>query len=215
MKRVAHGIGLLLLLGWTFACAARPPEQPDPATPAPSVRWPVPTGWKHETFALPPEFAKAFPYHGTEDLRFMPGFSSPTAPDFWSYDFVWWMDERPPFDVRTLAATLTTYFQGLTTAVGGSKYHMDPARYHAVLTAVPASEPPRVTGQVFTYDPFATGLAITLNVEAELRSCPGTKQFAIVVALSPKDTTDGVWTTLRAAAGTLVCEMTPMTRRMR
>ena len=135
----------------------------------------------------------------------MPGFSSPTAPDFWSYDFVWWLDQPPPFDATSLAAALTTYFRGLATEVGGSKYHLDPARYHAVLSPVRGSEPPRLIGQVFTYDPFATGLPITLNVEAELRSCPGTRQSAIVVALSPKDTSDNVWKALRAMAGRLVC----------
>jgi hypothetical protein len=67
------------------------------------------------------------------------------------------------------------------------------------------SEPPRLTGQVFTYDPFATGLPITLHVEAELRSCPGTRKVAIVVALSPEDTTDRVWKALRATAATLEC----------
>lgn len=203
-NRFAHRIVLLLLLSLTFACEARPPE-PDTAASGPSVRWPIPTGWKHETFALPPEFAPQFPYHGTEDLRFMPGFSSPTAPDYWSYDFVWWLDQPPPFDATSVAATLTTYFRGLATAVGGSKFNLDPARYDTVLTSVPASELPRLTGQVFTYDPFVTGLPITLNVEAELRSCPGTRQAAILVVLSPKDTADSVWTALRATAGTLVC----------
>jgi hypothetical protein len=48
-------------------------------------------------------------------------------------------------------------------------------------------------------------LPITLNVEAELRTCPGTRQVAIVVALSPKDATDDVWKALRTAAGTVVC----------
>ena len=135
----------------------------------------------------------------------MPGFFSQAAPDFWSYDFVWWLDEPPAFDATSVAATLTTYFQGLATAVGGSKYNLDPARFRAVLTSVPASEPPRVTGQVFTYDPFVTGLPIILNVEAELRSCPGTRQVAIVVALSPKDTADSVWKALRATIGSLDC----------
>jgi hypothetical protein len=135
----------------------------------------------------------------------MPGFSSPNAPDFWSYDLVWWLDQPPPFDATSLTAALTLYFQGLATAVGGSKYHLDPARYQTVLAAVPASEPPRLTGQIFTYDPFVTGLPITLNVEVELRPCPGTTQIAIVVALSPKDGTDSVWKALRATAGTVVC----------
>jgi hypothetical protein len=201
MSRVA----LLLLLSWTFACEARPPAQPDAAASGADARWPIPAGWKHETFALPPQFAPALAYQGTEDLRFMPGFKSPTAPDYWSYAFVWWLDQPHPFDATSLAATLTTYFQGLDTAVAGSKYHLDPARYRAVLTAVPGSEPPRLTGQVFAYDPFVTGLPITLNVEAELRSCPATGQVAMVVALSPKDTNDSVWKALRAATGALVC----------
>jgi len=135
----------------------------------------------------------------------MPGFNSPGAPDYWSYDFVWWLDQAPPFDAASVAATLTTYFEGLATAVGGSKFHFDPARYHAVLTSVSDREPHRLTGQVFTYDPFVSGLPITLNVEAELRTCPGTREVAIVVALSPKDTTDNVWKALRAAAGTVAC----------
>ena len=206
MNRSANRIALLLLLSWTFASAAGPPKQPDAAASGPEVRWPIPTGWKHETFALPPDFAPDLPYHGTEELRFMPGFSSPTAPDFWSYDFVWWLDQPPTFDAPNLAASLTTYFRGLATAVGGSKYKLDPARYNAVLAPVAASEPPRLTGQVFTYDPFATGLPITLNVEAELRSCPGSGQVAIVVALSPKETTDSVWNALRTTAGSLVCK---------
>lgn len=203
--RVRCRVALLLLLSLNFACKARSPQQPDAAPAGSSVRWPIPTAWKHETFELPPQFAPSLPYRGTEDLRFMPGFSSPTAPDYWSYDLVWWLDEPPPFDPTNVAATLTTYFQGLATAVGGSKYQFDPARYRAVLSPVPAGELPRLVGQVFTYDPFATGLPITLNVEAELRSCPGTNQVAIVVALSPKDTTDSVWGALRATAGTVVC----------
>jgi len=198
-------IALLSLLGWTFACKAPPPEPPDLAGSGPSLHWPVPTGWKHETFALPPDFARELPYHGTEDLRFMPGFSSPTASDFWSYDFVWWLDQRPDFDATELAAALTTYFRGLSTAVGASKYQFDPSRYRAVLEAVPGSAPPRIVGQVYTYDPFATGLPIILNVEVELRSCPATGDVAIVVALSPKDTTDGVWSDLRAVAAALAC----------
>ena len=205
MYRAACRIALLALLGWSFACEAPPPMQPAAASSAPTLQWPVPAGWKHETFALPPEFAPEFPYRGTEDLRFMPGWSSPSAPDFWSYDLVWLLDERPQFDAASLAAALTAYFRGLSTAVGGAKYQFDPSRYRADLTAVPDSAPPRITGRVFTYDAFQTGLPLVLNVEAELRSCPESGRFAVVVALSPTDTTDSVWKDLRATAATLEC----------
>lgn len=218
MNRLACRVALLALLSWSLACEAPPSKQPDAAVAEPTLQWPVPAGWKHETFALPPEFAPEFPYRGTEDLRFMPGWSSPTAPDFWSYDFVWSLDERPQFDATSMAAALTTYFRGLSTAVGGARYQFDASRYRADLTAVPGSAPPRLAGRVFTYDAFQTGLPLALNVEAELRSCPETGQFAVVVALSPKDTTDNVWKDLRATAAALTwspLEIYPTLSRLR
>ena len=136
----------------------------------------------------------------------MPGWSKPEAPDFWSYEFVWWLDEPPPFDTASMAAVLTTYFRGLSLAVGGEKYVMDSAYFRTELFQVPESIPPRMTGQVFTYDAFKTGQPITLNIEADLRSCAKAKKVAIVVLFSPKPTTDSVWTALRATASTLVCD---------
>lgn len=135
----------------------------------------------------------------------MPGWSKPEAPDFWSYEFVWWLDKPPAFDTASMAAVLTTYFRGLSMAVGGEKYEMDSARFRAELIQVPNSDPPRLKGQVFSYDAFNTGQPIILNVEAELRSCSEAKKVAIMVLFSPKPTTDNVWTALRATAGRLVC----------
>src|SRR5262245_29243918 len=151
---------VLVLLGASLACEAPPPMQPAPTPPGSGIDWPVPAGWKHEAFALPPDFAPEFPYRGTEELRFMPGWSSPTAPDFWSYDLVWLLDERPQFEAASMAAALTTYFRGLSAAVGGSKYPFDPSRYRAELTAVSGSAPPRIAGRVFSYDAFQTGLPL-------------------------------------------------------
>lgn len=206
-RRAATGgcLALLSSVGWPLGCQAPPVQPLDAADSVASIGWPVPRGWKHETFALPPDFAPDFPYPGTEDLRFMPGFSSPGAPDWWSYEFVWWLDQRPQFDAASLAGALTTYFRGLSTAVGASRFQFDPSRHRAVLAAVPGSAPPRIAGQVFTYDPFETGLPLVLNVEVELRSCAATPRVAIVVALSPRDTRDGVWDELRDAAATWEC----------
>ncbi len=205
LMRSAVRIALLLLLGSALACGSRSQEEPKPVESAQDARWPVPSGWKHETFKLPPDFAPTLPYQGTEELRFMPGFFSATAPDYWSYEFVWWLDHSPPFDAEGVATNLTAYFRGLSTEVGGSKYHFDPARYRTVLTTVPSSASPRLTGQVFTYDPFTTGLPITLNVEAELRFCAGSGKFGIVLILSPQDTASDVWKALRATAASLKC----------
>src|SRR4030095_3246754 len=104
------------LFSGTLACGDRAPKQLDAAATAPSARWPIPTGWRHETFALPPASAPTLPFHGSEDLRFMPGFSSPTAPDYWSYVFVWWLDQPPTFDATSLRSSPKTYFPGCARA---------------------------------------------------------------------------------------------------
>jgi hypothetical protein len=194
----------LSALAWSNGgCQAARAKEPAGARSGPD--WPVPRGWQHETFALPPAFAPELPYRGTEEVRFMPGFYTAGAADFWSYDLVWWLPQPPAFDAAAVSTALTAYFRGLATQVGGAKYHFDPARFRTVLTPVPGAAASRLTGQVFTYDPFTTGRPITLNVEAELRRCPSAGHTAIVAALSPKPPTDSVWTHLRTAAGALVC----------
>jgi hypothetical protein len=201
-RRALTAFALVSALGVFAAAMAQVPP-----APAADLRWPIPAGWKHETFELPPGFAPEFPYKGSEDLRFMPGWSEPTASDWWSYAFVWWMDQPPSFDALSVEAALTTYFQGLAAAVGGEMYKFDPARFRTALKPVPNSNPPRLTGQIFTYDAFKTGGPIVLNVEAELRSCRAASKAAFVIVLSPKETTDAVWKALRDAAGALKCEV--------
>lgn len=192
------------MLAWSSARCQAPPPKQAPGLPSGLV-WPVPQGWQHETFALPPDFAPQLPYHGTEELRFMPGFYTPGAVGFWSYDLAWWLDRPPAFDSASVSAALTTYFRGLATTVGGAKYHFDPLRFRSVLTPVAGATTSRLAGQVFTYDPFKTGEPITLNVEVELRRCPEARHTTIIVALSPRTPADPVWTRLRATAGALVC----------
>jgi hypothetical protein len=205
MIPTGHRLRLLLLLAASLSCRPSPPKEAAARAPTVDPRWPVPPGWNHETFALPPEFAPQLPYHGTEELRFMPGFYTAAAPDFWSYDLAWWLDQPPAFDTVSVAHALTTYFRGLAAAVGGSKYQFDSTRFRTVMTSAPGSAPARLTGQVFTYDPFTTGQPITLNVEAELRHCPSAPQTLIVVALSPEAPTDSIWTALRATAASVAC----------
>lgn len=202
MKSIARLIGFLLL-ALSPGCKARSAKPDTAPVSGTASHWPVPAGWSHETFSLPPQFAPTLAYHGTEELRFIPGFSAPIAPDFRSYDFVWWLSEPPIFDAATLAAAFTTYFRGLATTVGGSKYQFDPARFRSVLVVQSAGGRERLTGQVFSHDPFSTGHPIALNLEAELRRCPATGQAAIVVALSPRGVTDTLRTALRAAASNI------------
>ena len=182
------------------------PESPRVNPPeAASFEWPVPAGWKHETIPFPLDFAPMLPYHGIEELRFMPGFFKADAPDYWSYAFVWWLTDAPALDGPTLSAALAQYFRGLATAVGQDKYKFDPQRFRADLALTGSAAQRILSGDVSSYDPFVTGQELVLHVEASLRPCPQSGRNALLFLLSPKPTSDPVWAELRACAESWRC----------
>src|SRR5262245_21994624 len=143
-----------------------------------SFQWPVPEGWRQEMIPFPLEFAPDLPYEGVEELRFSPGMFKPEQGGYWSYAFVWWLDGRPELDAAQLSSSLRRYFAGLCTSVAKEKGQtIDPARFSASLRAVPNSSRKlghtvaAFSGSVDSYDPFATGKPIALNVEVWVWDC--------------------------------------------
>jgi hypothetical protein len=204
MRTLTSTAGLLLVSLLASGSSAQEPQDPViPVDPGREIDWPVPAGWGHETIPFPLGFAPQLPYRGVEELRFAPGWSKPEEPGYWSYVFVWWLTEKPALDAATLEASLTTYFRGLSEAVGGEKYRIDPNQFRAELAGDGASG---LTGKIFSMDAFATGLPITLNVVIESRECVKAKRHAVILLLSPRAKTEPIWRELEAAARALVCE---------
>ena len=170
-----------------------------------NFEWPVPTGWKHETIPFPLEFAPELSYRGVEELRFMPGFFKADAPDFWSYDFAWWLEDTPAFDPLTLSSALTKYFRGLTLAVGKGKYTFDEQRFRADLAPRSEGDERSLAGDVWSYDPFTTGKELVLHVEVHLQRCARAGRNALLFQVSPKSASDPVWNELRACAALWHC----------
>lgn len=166
----------------------------------------MPADWKHETIPFPLEFAPGLPFRGTEELRFAPGFFQPASGTFWSYAFAWSLENPPRFEAPTLAPVLREYFSGLALAVGKDKYPMDPERFRVELA--PRIEGGRtiLSGQIQSYDPFATGDRIDLNVEARLREGERAGSPVLTFLVSPKPFGDAVWEELRACEAALRCE---------
>lgn len=204
MRTLASTAGLLLVLLLAPGLSAQELQVPvTPADPAGEIRWPVPAGWGQETIPFPLSFAPQLTYRGVEELRFAPGWSKPSEPGYWSYVMVWWLDEKPALDAATLEVALTTYFLGLSEAVGGDKYRFEASQFRAKLVADGAAG---WSGQIFSMDAFATGLPITLNVVIEGRECVKAKRHAVTLLLSPRAKTEPIWRDLESAAQALVCE---------
>src|SRR5687767_10412786 len=99
------------------------PAPPAPATESAAKKQPpLPDGWRREVIPFPLEFAPKVADRGVEELRFAPDFFKPEAPTFWSYTFVWLLDDVPAPDQGWLERALVVYFSGLADAVGGKKY---------------------------------------------------------------------------------------------
>jgi hypothetical protein len=175
--------GLLPLLALLSACASAPAPSGDP------YRWPVPPGWRTETFALPPDFDASFPFHGTEVLRFAPGWAKPESPEYWTYAFAWWVPEGTELSVPSLTGALGSYFPALCQAVGGKKFTMDRSGFKIDLEAHPTP----AKAHVALYDCFTTGKPIDLKIKIRLLECREAKHRVALFALSPRPAEDPVW----------------------
>lgn len=138
---------------------------------------------------MPPEFDASFPFHGTEVLRFAPGWAKPESPEHWTYAFAWWVPDDTELSVPSLNGALGSYFPALCQAVGGEKFTMDRARFR---TSVQGTHAP-TKAQVALYDCFTTGKPIDLKVKIRTLECREARHQVALFALSPRPEDDPVW----------------------
>ena len=208
--------GFSLLLA---ACAGSEPPPPSPTAPssaqtpppamqaAPGGSWAVPDGFRSETIPFPLEFAPTLDHRGVEELRFAPGFFDPTAPGYWSYTFVWRVEDAALLDAAGLSRELDLYFRGLLTAVDAAA--VQALRDPIAVTAAPAGQGFAITARVV--DAFKTKRPLTLTGRAERRACPGGALW--IFALSPESS--GVRDQLTALASEAACGQAPVPNKPR
>ena len=204
-------LAVLAMLAAAACHKATPKPAPQPHVEA-TFRWPVPDGWRKETIFFPLGFAKELPFSGVEEIRFAPGMFKPGEEGFWSYAFVWWLDGRPSLGAGELEGALKRYFAGLITDVAKEKgYPIDPSRFAASVHAVP--QPPAklghavsaFAGTVDSYDAFATGEPIVLNVEVWVWDCGNAGKRVAMVLASPKPESERIWGALRERRDEFAC----------
>jgi len=187
------------------ACGGAHPEPR-----AAAVVWPVPQGWRSETFTFPIEFAPAIQHRGSEELRFPKGFADASSPEFWSYAFVWWLDDDRAVDAATLGVDLPPYYDGLAKAVDAESHKL-PAGALATPTVATLHDEGaqhdegahRVIGDIAIWDAFTTGARVTLHVKVSVVRCGGRR--AAVFALSPAASDAAIWKQLDGVVGSLGC----------
>ena len=168
----------------------------DVASWAPPYALMIPKEWNVERFALPPDFAPAMAYKGIEDLRFAPGWSDSTSEQYWSYAYLWWLEETLQIDAATLQENLTVYYTGLVNRnIVSRKIPVN----KQVATTATIKKVKTVTGDIQTFNgsirmlDYMAQQPMILNVVIHVKDCALTSHTALFIEVSPKPFEHVIW----------------------
>jgi hypothetical protein len=181
------------------------------SAPAGANPIPAPDEWRGQSRAFPLEFAPAIGFEGHEHVRFAPGFARFDTEEAFSYVILWDVKavEGPALTLTGLRFAIASYFDGLMAGAANARQRQFTATpSHVVfhpLRAVPEWDEAHA-GDLYTWNAFADGEPVLLQVEMTRRACPGDRR-QIFLAISRAKRTQPVWSSLRAARAKTSCAL--------
>ena len=169
-----------------------------PSTAVGTFSYPVPTDWWEETYAAPQPWAPNFPWSGTETVHFPPGWGDAASPEWWSYNYLVWVDSGPSITASRLGSALVDYYKGLVDC--GGQLPCDASRFAGEMRlAARLGDISVFQGHVDSYDFSPTPVPITLNLLVTSVTCPQSRHRALLVSASPQPLSASVWIELLEA----------------
>jgi hypothetical protein len=160
---------------------------------------PIPKDWTIERFLVPPSFAPTIRYKGVEDIRFTPGWSKIESNEYWSYAFLWFLDDVKTFDSKTLENNLTAYYTGLFN-INTDKSKIDTTKLIPVKVSInpkkTENDDHKTFDGVVKMNDYMTKKPISLNLIIHIKSCEEQNKTFAFFELSPKPYSDNVWKNL-------------------
>lgn len=167
-----------------------------------------PAGWGVERFQIPIEFAKSIPYKGIEDIRFAPGWGDAKSEEYWTYAFLWYLNEMPAANEAILQTNLNAYYTGLIER-NIERRKIPAEKLFPVKTSM--NEVKAAPGDLKTFRgtihmlDYMEQKPILLNCVVHVKKCAGRKEGFIFYEISPKATTEKVWERLDALWKSFAC----------
>jgi hypothetical protein len=155
-----------------------------------TFKLPHPEGWGEELIPFPIEFAPGIAYQGEEHLRFTPGWGKPETEEFWSYCFLWWVDDKAVITKESLERDLKEYYSGLVGRNIESR-KIDAKKIVPTTTSFKATKT-GFEGAVNMLD-YMEQKPIVLNVRIDLQDCSSEKKKAVFISVSPQSAAHAVW----------------------
>ena len=169
----------------------------------------IPPGWTTEKISFPIEFAPQINYKGVEELRFAPGWGKKGDQQYWSYAFLWWLENDPAINEEALEKDLTAYYNGL---VNVNITERKIPSIKTVPTVVKVNKINTAAGDIATYSgtinmlDYMIPAPMTLNSIIHVRACQLKKRTAVFFEMSPQQVDHAIWKEFDDIIKGLACE---------
>ena len=157
--------------------------------------------WRSEQLSFPIHFAPSINYKGIEEVRFAKGWSAPDSDEFWTYTFLWYLDEDPKITASAIEDDIEAYFNGLMNLVSKESDIPD----SNVVFVKDANSINTYTGKAKIYDAFFNKDIQELNIKAIVDYCSKKKKHTVLFTFSPKEFDHDIWKTLDTISLTVDC----------
>jgi hypothetical protein len=159
----------------------------------------IPEGWAIERFLIPISFAPQITFNGIEDIRFTPGWGDVKSEQYWSYAFLWYLNDSPLIDARIIENILKFYYSGLISSnsekykIPATKIFPPKTKFHETKTV--KGDQKTFAGTIDMLD-YMQQRPIKLNCIVHLKSCSELNRTIVFYEISPKVLTENAWQSL-------------------
>ncbi len=161
--------------------------------------------WRSEVIEFPLEFAPSLQFLGTEYVRFSPGWGEQDAPDYFSYAFLWVLEQDIMLSSKKIETYMEKYFNGLMTTV--SKSDQNSLQKNIVSKAFfEKINDEMYVGKILTYDAFTTKKEVSLNVIVNYSFCKLQNKHCILFTISPQTPEHQIWKKMKKLSIDIQCE---------
>ncbi|WP_160114512.1 hypothetical protein [Aquimarina sp. AU474] len=167
----------------------------------------APDSWRQEVLEFPLLFARSLPYKGEEHIRFAEGWGDINSESYFSYVFLWSLDENPDLTITKIESDMNIYFTGLMKMGLITKF-----RFFKKLPKTVASfkeEDKSFEGIIEVYEAFFKKEMIILNTKISISYCNKQGKHFVYFRLSPKKFQDPIWDELHKVKVKFDCDITP------
>jgi hypothetical protein len=151
--------------------------------------------WRSERLEFPIAFAPSLDYKGVEEVRFASGWGKPESDAFWTYTFLWYLDEDPKITAAVIEDDIEAYFNGLMALVGKGNGLTDIPKANVVFVKE-NDQNNAFIGKAKIFDAFFSKSIQELNIKVVSGYCSETKKYTVLFTFSPKEYNHGIWKTL-------------------